>query len=430
MNKKIKVIKEKMWIKILLAMFLGFVIGFILTPEFGIFENEVSNLIANYISIPGYAFLSLIQMIVIPLVISSIITGIASNGNFEQLKVLGLRLFAYFVMTTSIAIVIGLSVATLVGPGNFVDTAKQSNGIELEVTEASAVSLETIPDAILSLIPSNPLGAMVEREMLGVVIFSIIIGIALIVMPSKQSKPLVSLMDSLQATCLTIVKWIMKIAPLAVFGLLAQVVVELGFDALFGMGVYVLTVLLGLLTMVLVYLLIIKFYVKKNPLEFLKAARDAQLLAFSTSSSAAAMPLSLETAEFKLGVRPAIVKFLIPLGTTVNMDGTALYQAVATIFLAQVFNVELSILALLIVLLTTLGASIGSPATPGVGIVILSMVLTSVGIPAAGVAMILGVDRILDMSRTAVNVTGDLTASLVMEKAVGNKNIFKNIVTD
>ena len=429
MNKKIQVIKEKMWLKILIAMFMGLVVGFLISPDFGFFEGEMSSLIASYISLPGYLFLALIQMIVVPLVISSIITGIASNGNFEQLKVIGTRLFFYFIMTTSIAIMIGLTVGSVVRPGSFVSPNSSAN-IEVEVEEAASITLETIPEAIISLVPDNPMGAMVEKEMLAIVIFSIIIGIALIVMPSKQSKPLVSIMDSLQNACLTIVKWIMQIAPLAVFGLLAQVVIDLGVDALFGMGVYVLTVVGGLLLMVLVYLAIIKFYVKKSPIMFLKAARDAQLLAFSTSSSAAAMPVSLITAEEKLNVRPEIAKFLIPLGTTINMDGTALYQAVATVFLAQVFNVELSILALLVVLITTLGASIGSPATPGVGIVILSMVLTSVGIPAAGIAMILGVDRILDMTRTAVNVTGDLTASMVMEKVVGSKNIFQNIVSD
>ena len=429
MNKKIQVIREKMWVKILLAMFMGLVLGFLITPEFGLFKETTSKIITSYVSIPGYAFLALIQMIVIPLVISSIISGVASNSNLEQLKVLGTRLLFYFVLTTSMAIIIGLTVASVIAPGNYVE-GNDGNNIDLTSSEAATVSIETIPDAILSIIPNNPLGAMVEREMLSVVIFSIILGIALIVMPSKQSKPIINLMNSLQATCLVIVKWIMKLAPLAVFGLLTQVVVDLGVEALVGMGVYVFTVLLGLLLMVGVYMLILKFYVNYSPIEFLKKARDAQLLAFSTSSSAAAMPLSLETSELKLGVRPAIAKFLIPLGTTINMDGTALYQAVATVFLAQVFGVELSITALLIVLLTTLGASIGSPATPGVGIVILSMVLSSVGIPATGIAMILGVDRILDMARTSVNVTGDLTASLVMEKAVGNKSIFQNIVME
>jgi Na+/H+-dicarboxylate symporter len=213
----------------------------------------------------------------------------------------------------------------------------------------------------------------------------------------------------------------MHIAPFAVFGLLAQITIKVGLDALLGMAVYVGTVILGLLLMILVYLIIVSLIARHNPLHFLSAVREVQLLAFSTSSSAAVMPLSMQTAEDKLGVRPSISQFLIPLGASINMDGTALYQAAATVFLAQVYNVELGLSSLLLILVTTVGASIGSPATPGVGIVILAMVLSSVGIPASGVALIIGVDRILDMSRTAVNVTGDLTACLVMDRWVGGK---------
>jgi Na+/H+-dicarboxylate symporter len=260
-----------------------------------------------------------------------------------------------------------------------------------------------------------------EREMLQVVLFAVFIGLALVAMPPKQAQPILSLMGSLQEVCMTVVRWAMYIAPFAVFGLLAQITIKVGLDALLGMAVYVGTVILGLLLMIVFYLLIVSFFGRYNPLRFLSAVREVQLLAFSTSSSAAVMPLSMQTAEDKLGVRPSISQFLIPLGASINMDGTALYQAAATVFLAQVYSVELSLPALLLILVTTVGASIGSPATPGVGIVILAMVLSSVGIPASGVALIIGVDRILDMSRTAVNVTGDLTACLVMDRWVGGK---------
>jgi Na+/H+-dicarboxylate symporter len=262
---------------------------------------------------------------------------------------------------------------------------------------------------------------MVEREMLQVVLFAVFIGLALVAMPPKQAQPILSLMGSLQEVCMTVVRWAMYLAPFAVFGLLAQITIKVGLDALLGMAVYVGTVILGLLLMIVVYLLIVSFFARYNPLHFLSAVREVQLLAFSTSSSAAVMPLSMQTAEDKLGVRPSISQFLIPLGASINMDGTALYQAAATVFLAQVYNVELGLPALLLILVTTVGASIGSPATPGVGIVILAMVLSSVGIPSSGIALIIGVDRILDMSRTAVNVTGDLTACLVMDRWVGGK---------
>jgi Na+/H+-dicarboxylate symporter len=257
--------------------------------------------------------------------------------------------------------------------------------------------------------------------MLQVVIFAVFIGIALISMSPKQSRPLLDLMGSLQAVCMTVVRWAMWLAPLAVFGLLAKLTMTVGLDVLAGMAVYVGTVILGLVLLLGVYLLIVWLLGGRSPWRFLAAVREVQLLAFSTSSSAAVMPLSIKTADQKLGVRPSISQFLIPLGATINMDGTALYQGAATMFLAQVFGVELPLAALAFVVVTAVSASIGAPATPGVGIVILATVLAGVGIPAGGVALIIGVDRILDMSRTAINVTGDLTACTVMDRWVGGR---------
>jgi Na+/H+-dicarboxylate symporter len=254
--------------------------------------------------------------------------------------------------------------------------------------------------------------------MLPIVIFTIIFGIALINIKPKQSEPLLEVLSSLQDVCITIVKWAMVLAPIAVFGLITKVTSQFGIDTLSGLGAYMLTVILGLLILVIVYLLIVYFIVKENPFRFLSNIRDVQLLAFSTSSSAVVMPISIKTAEEKLKVRPSIAQFIIPLGTTINMDGTALYQAVATIFLAQVYGVNIGLTALLFLIVTIVGASIGTPGTPGVGIVILAVILTSVGIPLLGIALIIGVDRILDMCRTAVNVTGDLTASLFINKVI------------
>ncbi len=215
---------------------------------------------------------------------------------------------------------------------------------------------------------------------------------------------------------MTIVKWSMLLAPVAVFGLLAKFTARVGIDALIGMAVYVGTVLLGLLIILCIYLIIVFFASRQSPWRFLAGIRDVILVAFSTSSSAAVMPLSIKTAEEKLGVRPSISQFVIPLGATINMNGTALYQGVATVFLAQVFGLELGFGALLLIIVTVVAASIGTPATPGVGIVILALVLNSVGIPTSGIALIIGVDRILDMSRTAINVTGDLVACKVMDR--------------
>ena len=415
----------KLWLKIILALALGIGFGIALGPDIGLVSPQLAQSIGSWLAIPGQIFLGLIQMIVVPLVFASIIRGLAASEDMEQLRKIGIRLVIYFIITTTIAITIGLGVATLIQPGAYIDTTQIEIPMETEPLdpgeELPAPSLGAFPEIVTGLLPVNPLGAMVEKEMLQVVIFAVIIGLALVTLPPKQSHPLMELLGSLQEVTMTVVRWAMYLAPLAVFGLIAQITIKIGVDVLLGMGVYVATVLLGLALLMLVYLIIFTIVARKSPFEFLRAVREVQLLAFSTSSSAAVMPLSIETAEDKLCVRPAVSQFIIPLGATINMDGTALYQGVATVFLAQVYGVELGIAALLLVIVTTVGASIGSPATPGVGIIILAMVLNSVGIPPSGIALIIGVDRILDMSRTAINVTGDLTAAVVMNKLVAGK---------
>ena len=224
-----------------------------------------------------------------------------------------------------------------------------------------------------------------------------------------------------------IVSWAMVIAPLAVLGLLAQITMQVGIDALVGMSVYVGTVLSGLGLLLAFYLTIAFTVGGIKPSVFLSQIREVQLLAFSTSSSAAVMPLSIKTAEEKLSIQSSTADFIVPLGATINMDGTALYQVVAAVFLTQVFCVDLSSGELLLLITTTIGASIGSPSTPGVGIVILGTILTNIGVPASGIALIIGVDRILDMSRTAINVTGDLTACIVMDKWLPSEAILSEV---
>ncbi len=419
-------IRGPLWVKIIAAMFLGLSTGMLLSPQLGLLDKNTSEIVGSWLAIPGNVFLSLIQMIVIPLIFASIIRGLASSENIDHLKRMGIRIVFYFLLTTSIAIIIGLSVSTIIGPGHYISNQLTTTEYHGNLPSDSSEKLDnkgidSLPEAIVGLIPNNPLNSMVEGEMLQVVLFSVFIGVALVTIPSRQAKPILSLMCSLQKVCMTVVNWAMLLAPLAVFGLLAQVTIKIGLDALLGMAVYIGTVMLGLVLMICVYLLIVSLIARFGPIRFLVAVRDVQLLAFSTSSSAAVMPLSIETAEKKLSVRPSVSQFLIPLGATINMDGTALYQAAATVFLAQVFNIEIGLPTMLLILITTIGASIGTPSTPGVGIVILSIILNSVGIPASGIALIIGVDRILDMSRTAVNVTGDLTACLVMNRWLGDK---------
>jgi len=414
-------VRGRLWLKVLIGMALGLIGGILIGPGAGFVDPSAGVTIGNWLAFPGRLFLATIQMIVIPLVIASVIRGLAASENVEQLKQLGIRVTLFFAATTALAAVIGLTVAGLIDPGQSLTNLQTfEEAVPTAESTLARPNVVALPDTLLGLLPGNPLNAMVEGEMLQIVIFSIIFGIALVSMVPSQAKPMLDLLGSLQEICMTIVKWAMRLAPIAVFGLMAQLTSKIGFGALLGMAVYVGTVLLGLFCMLVVYLLLLQIFVRENPFKFLAAARDVILLAFSTSSSATVMPLSIKTVEEKFGVRSSISQFVIPLGATINMNGTALYQSVATYFLAQVYGIELTLGSMALVVAMATGASIGSPATPGVGIVILSMVLGSVGIPPSGIALIMGVDRILDMSRTAINVTGDLVAARLMEKWVGN----------
>ncbi|WP_406661775.1 dicarboxylate/amino acid:cation symporter [Methanolobus sp. ZRKC3] len=419
-------VKGRLWLKILLGMFFGILVGLLLGPSAGFVSRDVSYTIGEWLAFPGYIFLALLQMIVIPLVFASIIRGIAAGEDMEQLKRVGLRTVAYFMVTTALAILIGLSLALTINPGNFIssDVVQQTMGSDIPAVSQEAIGtpgIADVPGMLTTLLPTNPVGAFATGQMLQVVLFSVIIGVALISISPSQSKPLLELMGSLQEVSMTIVRWSMLLAPLAVFGLISKFTLNLGIEALLGMLVYVGTVFLGLLLLFLFYMIIVYVVARKGPVLFFRLIRDVLLLAFSTSSSAAVMPLSIKTAEENLEVRPSISQFVIPLGATINMNGTALYQSIAAVFLAQVFGVDLGFGELLLIMVTVVGASIGTPSTPGVGIVILALILNSVGIPTAGIALIIGVDRILDMSRTAVNVTGDLVTCIVMDKWVGSK---------
>lgn len=421
-----KLVAGRLWLKVLLGMFSGILVGILLGPSLALVSSDTSLLIGNWLAFPGQLFLILVQMIVVPLVFASIIRGLAATEDISQLKKLGIAVVTFFVLTTTIAIVIGINLALQIKPGNYIDTSlfdAMDQVVEVSTETASGIpDLSAIPTTLINMFPANPLSSMVENQMLEVVIFSIIFGLALLMTPLERTRPLFDFLGSLQEVCMTVVRGAMLLAPIAVFGLMAQLVSKIGFEALLGMSIYVLTVLLGLLILFMLYMLLILIVAKTSPLSFVSKIKELLLLAFSTSSSAAVMPLSIKTAEDKLSVRASIAEFVIPIGATINMNGTALYQGVATIFLAQVYGVDLSTGSLVLLVVVAVGASIGSPATPGVGIVILAMVLNTVGIPASGIALLIGVDRILDMSRTAVNVAGDMVACIVMDKLVGSEN--------
>ena len=423
-----KLVSGRLWLKVLIGMFLGIIVGILIGPSVNLVERTTAAVIGNWLALPGQLFLVLIQMIVVPLVFASVILGLTATENIDQLKRLGFWVVGFFIITTGIAIIIGINLALLINPGSFIDNEMivSALGHSLSAEGSGNVqaigTLNELPQKIIGLLPTNPLSSMVESQMLQVVIFAFIFGIALLMTDPDRSRPMIDFLGSLQEVCMTVVRIAMTIAPVAVFGLITQLTSRIGLDTLLGMAVYVFTVLLGLLCMFLVYMLLLLITATGKPLEFITKARDVILLAFSTSSSAAVMPLSIKTAEEKLNVRPSIAQFVIPVGATINMNGTALYQGVATIFLARVFGIDISAAGMAVIVVVAVGASIGSPATPGVGIVILSMILTSVGIPPAGVALIMGVDRILDMSRTAVNVTGDLITCVLMDHWLGDQN--------
>ena len=421
-GKLARLVRTKLWVQIAVAMVLGAAIGLALSPSgAALVSEDLAELITGWLVLPGHIFLALIQMIVVPLVLSSIVLGITSSDDKAYLRRIGLRIAPYFVATTTIAVSIGLGLAFLIQPGRFIDAqvVEATLGASPFSVGANATPLATPPglhDQILNLIPTNPLGAALEESMLQIVVFAILVGIALMNIPAKRAKPLLDLAGSVQQLSMEIVSWAMVLAPLAVLGLLAQITMKVGLAAIVGMSVYVGTVLLGLVLLLIVYTVLVRLAGGPGPREFLRRIRNVQLLAFSTSSSAAVMPLSIKTVQEELSVQPSVAQFVVPLGATVNMDGTALYQVIAAVFLTQVFGVDLSIPELVLLIATTVGASIGSPSTPGVGIVILATILQSVGVPASGIALIIGVDRILDMSRTAINVTGDLAACVVMDR--------------
>ena len=413
-----KLVQSHLWLKVLVAMAAGILTGIILGPSVGWFTPETGAVIGSWLAFPGHLFLAVIQMIVIPLVFASIIRGLAAGENLEQLRRMGLLVVGYFVVTTAFAAGIGLWIANLIKPGRFLDPSQISAHTDVlpaDISQVQRPTLSAIPDHLLGILPGNPLESMVEGQMLQVVIFAVMVGVALISMTQQQARPMLDLLGSLQQVCMTVVRWAMRLAPLAVFGLMAKLTSQTGLDALIGMAIYVATVLAGLTLLLISYLLLVAVLGNIRIGQFLAAIREVMLLAFSTSSSAAVMPLSIKTAEDKLQVRPAISQFVIPLGATINMNGTALYQAIAAMFLAQVFNIDIGLGGMALVVIMAVGASIGSPGTPGVGIVILATTLATIGVPATGIALIMGVDRILDMSRTAINVTGDLVAAKLMD---------------
>jgi len=421
-----RLIKGRLWLKVIIALIFGASLGIAINPSSELVSESFSQSFASWLDLPGQIFMRLVQMIMIPLIFASIISGIVSNTS-EDLKTFGLRLLLYFVFTTIVAISIGLIVTLIMKPGQYIFKLGgfPNSGEKLMEANEQVSLTENIPETISNLIPNNPLESILMGEMLGVVIFTIIIGVAITQLKHDTARPIIRFTEAIQKICMIVVSWAMMLVPYAVFGLIAALVSRTSIEIFLGLGYYILVVILGLLLLMIFYLIMVFAFTRQNPFKFLRLIREPQLLAFSTASSAAVMPISMKTADEKLKVSSNISDFVIPIGATINMDGTALFQCVTTLFMAQAYGIDLSMINLILITATVVAASIGTPAIPGGGVIILASVLQSVGIPIDGLIIIIGIDRILGMFRTAVNVTGDLTASVIFNKFYGS-NVTNN----
>ena len=411
---------KNLWLQVVISLIIGLAVGLILGGDMGVgLEGDDLDFVTSYLSIPAGIFLSIIYMIIVPLIFSSIVVAVTSLGATNKLKTLGLGVGVYFVITTTIAILIAIFLVSIISPGDILDISLLKESYDLsddDMEIKDSFELDDIPNAISNIIPRNPITSYLEGQMLSILVFALIVGLAMGTLPKESIQPVLDLLESIQKITIHILMFSMKIVPFAVFGLIVGMVAKVGIGSMVGMGAYMGTVVLALGVMLLVYMLILKFVAKRPILSTFSKFRNPQTVSFSTASSMATMPVTLKTAEESLEIDPKVSKFVIPFGTTVNMDGTALYQVIAVFFLAQLFSIELSMLSMLVIIVTTLLASIGTPAVPGAGVIVMSTILVTVGIPPVGILLLISVDRILDMIRTMVNVTGDLTASCVFDK--------------
>ncbi len=415
--------------KILIGMVLGLVFGFVMLQIDG-----GKGFVSDWIKPLGTIFVKLLKLIAIPLILASLIKGISDLKDISKFKNIGLKTIGIYIVTTVIAISIGLALVNVIQPGSGVseetitkltETYSENNSVKAKIAEASK-QMDSGPLQFLEdMVPDNAFSALSDNSlMLQVIFFAIFLGISLLLIGEKRADPLKKLFDSLNDVVLKMVDLIMLSAPYAVFALLANVVVSSDDpDILYALLQYAGVVVLGLVLMIVFYSILVATVTKKNPFWFLKQISPAQLLAFSTSSSAATLPVTMERVEEHIGVDKEVSSFVLPVGATINMDGTSLYQAVAAVFIFQALGLDLSFADQLTIVLTALLASIGSAAVPGAGMVMLVIVLESVGLPPEllpiGLALIFAVDRPLDMCRTVVNVTGDATVSMIVAKSVG-----------
>lgn len=409
--------------QILLGIFFGVLFGLLFSQfDWG------KQLVIDWIKPLGTIFINSLKLIAVPLILASLVKGVSDLKNIAQLSSMGGRTIGMYLLTTLTAVTIGLTIVNIIQPGNTLSDETRKELLSAYASDAAAKQSVAVAQqeagplqALVDLVPSNIFTAMQDNgNMLQVIFFAIFFGIGLVLIPKKKAKAVKDFFDALNEVILKLIDIIMLAAPYGVFALLAALIAEAPSADLFkALGLYTVTVLVGLLLMILFYIVLVRLFTRKSFGFFLRGISPAQLLAFSTSSSAATLPVTIERVQEHLGVEEDVSSFVLPIGATINMDGTSLYQAVAAVFIAQAFGMDLSLSAQLGIIATATLASIGSAAVPGAGMVMLVIVLAQAGIPEAGLALIFAVDRPLDMCRTAVNVTGDASVSMLVAKWLG-----------
>ena len=403
--------KTSMTQKILRGMLLGLVLGSLINN----FAHDVSwvqdYLVMGLFHVLGSMFISMLKMLVVPLVTFSLICGVVGIGDIGKLGRVGGKAFAYYMLTTALAITLAIALASFFAPGA---------GFELAGAASSSFTTPEAPpftQVLIDLIPTNPVAAYAEGNMLQIIFFTILFASCML-MVGKKAKPLMDLADTMNDVMMQVVNVVMFLAPLGVFALMAKTFALQGIDLIIPMlGYFGVLVLALLLHVTGTLMLLLKLFGKVNPVTFMKKMTAAQIFAFSTSSSNATIPVTLQTVEKRLGVDESIASFTVPFGATINMDGTAIMQGVATVFIANVYGIDLGLMEYLTVIGMSVLASIGTAGVPGVGLIMLAMVFNQVGLPVEGIALIIGVDRLLDMIRTAVNVTGDAAVSTIIARS-------------
>jgi Na+/H+-dicarboxylate symporter len=396
-------LKLKVHSQIVIAIVLGVAVGLLLGEK------------AGHIKVVGDIFIRLLKMIIIPLILASMVTGIVSLGDVRKLGRIGLRTFVYYTVTTLLAVLVGLILVNVIRPGVGVDMGAEK---EVELAEREAPSVVSI---VTDVVPENLFWAMAKDKVLSIIFFSLLLGVA-ISSVGEKGRGLAFLFEAFNAVMMKITNWIMRLAPFGVFALMAYTIGSMGLGVIRPLAVYMVTVVLGLGIHAIVTLpVLLSAFGRYSPLKFIRDVFSAVATAFSTASSAATLPITMDCVEKNAGVSNKVASFVLPLGATVNMDGTALYEAVAAMFIAQAYGIDLTIWQQVIIMLTATLASIGAAAIPGAGLVTMVIVLKAVNLPLEGIGMILAVDRLLDMLRTAVNVWGDTCGTVVVARLEGEQ---------